>query len=343
MDFPVSGVHCYVWLPPAVAFVVALLATPAGISGAFLLLPFQMSVLGFVSPAVTPTNLIYNTVATPGGVYCFVRDGRMDWRLAWAVAAGTIPGVFAGAAIRIRYLPDPLYCKFFVGLVLLYLGARLLAEVVRPRAVAPGCLSYRPALVTLVALPVGVIGGIYGVGGGAIIAPFLMAIVHLPARIVAGPALLGTLITSIAGVAAFEVLRRTSFAGGASAAPDWSLGLLFGAGGLLGSYCGARLQKHLPERSIRLLLAMLILGIAFSYATQFIRAKDSSWRTHPRMQTAKPFAFIPITAGWPAREHSCLPCRDSSRHLSRRGKWGVGRIADAARTSASATNPRVVI
>ena len=50
MHFPVSGVVCPVWLPPVVAFVVALLTTPAGVSGAFLLLPFQMSVLGFVTP-----------------------------------------------------------------------------------------------------------------------------------------------------------------------------------------------------------------------------------------------------------------------------------------------------
>jgi hypothetical protein len=41
----------------AAAFVIAVLATPAGISGAVLLLPFQVSVLGTPSPAVTPTNL----------------------------------------------------------------------------------------------------------------------------------------------------------------------------------------------------------------------------------------------------------------------------------------------
>jgi hypothetical protein len=68
MHFPVSGVECDVWLPPLVAFLVALLTTPAGISGAFLLLPFQMSVLGIVSPSVTPTNLVFNIVATPGGI-----------------------------------------------------------------------------------------------------------------------------------------------------------------------------------------------------------------------------------------------------------------------------------
>jgi hypothetical protein len=53
----------------AAAFVIAVAATPAGISGAVLLLPFQVSLLGTPSPAVTPTNLLYNVVATPGALY----------------------------------------------------------------------------------------------------------------------------------------------------------------------------------------------------------------------------------------------------------------------------------
>jgi hypothetical protein len=263
MHFPVSGVDCAVWLPPLVAFLVALLTTPAGISGAFLLLPFQMSVLGFVSPAVTPTNLLYNIVATPGGIYRYIREHRMDWALAGAIIAGTLPGVFIGAAIRIHYLPNPLYFKLFVAFVLLYLGARLLwaaGRVVVERADAP----VNSMMLTLVALPVGIIGGIYGVGGAAIIAPFAVTIMHLPARKIAGPALLGTLITSIGGIASFIIAAK---------GPDWSLGLLFGLGGLAGSYCGARLQKHLPERWIRLSLAILVLATAVSYISQFALAK----------------------------------------------------------------------
>ena len=64
------------------AYVIAVLATPAGISGAVLLLPFQVSVLGTPSPAVTPTNLLYNIVATPGGLYRYWRQGQTGevWR-----------------------------------------------------------------------------------------------------------------------------------------------------------------------------------------------------------------------------------------------------------------------
>jgi hypothetical protein len=73
----------------AAAYLVAVLATPAGISGAVLLLPFQVSVLGTPSPAVTPTNLLYNVVATPGALYRYWRQHQTGGRLALILIAGT--------------------------------------------------------------------------------------------------------------------------------------------------------------------------------------------------------------------------------------------------------------
>ena len=105
-----------------------------GVSGAFLLLPFQMSVLGFVNPSVSPTNLVYNIVAIPSGVYRYIKEGRMAWPLAWVIIVGTLPGVFMGAIIRIKYLPDPKNFKFFVGCVLLYIGIRLLLDLTKKAA-----------------------------------------------------------------------------------------------------------------------------------------------------------------------------------------------------------------
>jgi uncharacterized membrane protein YfcA len=127
--------------------------------------------------------------------------------------------------------------------------------------------SFRPGALAAVALLTGLIGGIYGVGGGAMIAPFLMTILRLPAHAVAGAALFGTLVTSIAGVACFEFLSGVA---GSGVRPDWPLGLLFGVGGLVGSYCGARLQEHLPERWIRLMLALLVTGMALDYTVRFL-------------------------------------------------------------------------
>ena len=86
---------------------IAVLATPAGVSGAVLLLPFQVSVLGTPSPAVTPTNLLYNVVATPGALYRYWRQGQTGGSLAVLLIAGTVPGVIAGSIVRVELLPGP--------------------------------------------------------------------------------------------------------------------------------------------------------------------------------------------------------------------------------------------
>jgi uncharacterized membrane protein YfcA len=131
MYFEVSGVTVSPIIPFLVAFFVSLFVTSAGVSGAFLLLPFQVSVLGFISPAVSPTNLFYNIVAIPSGVYRFMREKRMAWPLAWVIIIGTLPGIFIGAVLRILYLPDPKNFKFFAGCVLLYIALRLVLAMIK--------------------------------------------------------------------------------------------------------------------------------------------------------------------------------------------------------------------
>jgi uncharacterized membrane protein YfcA len=118
----------------------------------------------------------------------------------------------------------------------------------------------------LLSFVVGVIGGTYGIGGGAIIAPFCVAVFHLPVYTVAGAALLGTFLTSIVGVFFYSVLPAS---GGLSTSPDWALGFLFGVGGFAGMYVGARLQKYMPQKFIKLMLGAMLVSLALRYITQY--------------------------------------------------------------------------
>ena len=129
MIFPVSGVETSIFIPPLVALVVSFFTSMGGVSGAFLLLPFQMSVLNYTSPSVSATNFVFNIVAIPSGVYRYIKEGRMAWPLTWIIIVGTLPGVFIGYYLRVFYLPDPGTFKLFVGCVLLYIGIRLLYEI----------------------------------------------------------------------------------------------------------------------------------------------------------------------------------------------------------------------
>jgi uncharacterized membrane protein YfcA len=127
--------------------------------------------------------------------------------------------------------------------------------------------SYSTIAMFLLAFVVGIIGGTYGIGGGAIIAPFCVAVFRLPVYTVAGAALLGTFLTSVAGVFFYSVIPAQS---GMNTAPDWLLGFLFGAGGFIGIYLGARAQKFVSQKFIKLMLGMVISFLALRYIAQFI-------------------------------------------------------------------------
>jgi uncharacterized membrane protein YfcA len=110
---------------------------------------------------------------------------------------------------------------------------------------------------------VGLVGGIYGIGGGALIAPLLVLCFDLPVYTIAGTALMSTCVVSVVGVATYHALALLHPAH--AVAPDWPLGLLFGAGGVAGMYLGARCQKHVPARVIKAALAAVVLAVAARY------------------------------------------------------------------------------
>ena len=320
MYFPVSGIEVQPALPLVVAFIVSFFTSMGGVSGAFLMLPFQVSILGFTSPAVSPTNLIFNIVAIPSGVYRYIREGRMAWPLTWVIIVGTLPGVVIGAIIRIKYLPNPRAFKLFVGFVLLYIGVRMLYELVQKKGmgkekikameekfkqrvaksrqeqkakVAAGLpadavvktvsasirrieyefygetYAFNTWGLLLLTFIVGIVGGTYGIGGGAIIAPFLITFYALPVYTIAGSALMGTFLTSIVGVGIYTVIAPMYAYTGLAIAPDWKLGILFGIGGFIGMYCGARAQKFVPSKVIRCILGLLITFLALRYVLKY--------------------------------------------------------------------------
>ena len=235
------------------AYVIAAVATPAGISGAVLLLPFQLDVLDTPSPAVTPTNLLYNVVATPGALYRYWRQGQTGGRLTGVLITGTLPGVIAGSVIRVEWLPGPHVFDLVVSGVLLPLGCWLTVAaplvLVTPRIPAPVLIA--------LACAVGCIGGIYGIGGGSILAPVLIGSGRR-AKDVAPAALAATFVTSVAGVATFMILSVHQHG---AVAPDWPTGIALGLGGLAGAYTGARIQSLLPDALIRRLVGVLVIAI----------------------------------------------------------------------------------
>lgn len=310
-------IEIWYWLSPFVAFAISFFTSMGGVSGAFLLLPYQMSFLGIASPSVSATNQLFNVVAIPSGVYRYIKEGRMVWPLALMVLAGTLPGLLIGALVRVRYLPDSSRFKLFAATVLLYIGIRMVWGLVRrnvskdadaekqfhasvkqsrlgwPSEKPDAAMSTKVVVfkmsyleyefqksryrvsnagIFLLCFLVGIVGGIYGIGGGAIIAPFFVTFFGLPVYTVSGAALMGTFVTSIVGVVIYQVLAP--FYPHLSVAPDWTLGLLLGVGGAAGMYVGARCQKSISARLIKWMLAAVIVFTSIQYLWAFFLGNE---------------------------------------------------------------------
>ncbi|MBW2621540.1 MAG: sulfite exporter TauE/SafE family protein, partial [Deltaproteobacteria bacterium] len=232
---------------------------------------------------------------------------------------GTLPGVAIGAVLRVKYLPDPRFFKFFVGLVLLYIGFRLVYDLfsqgnkasagskaleekfnqrlqkareqktsrfssglppearVKTLEISLKKISYAfygetftfsTLGVTGLSFLVGIVGGTYGIGGGAILAPFFVTFFGLPVYTIAGATLGATFLTSVFGVVFYQFIVPLFVVSDLSVKPDWLLGAAFGLGGLAGIYLGARFQRFVPARFIKIVLATILIIVAARYVSQ---------------------------------------------------------------------------
>ncbi|WP_217225280.1 sulfite exporter TauE/SafE family protein [Streptomyces anulatus] len=251
----------------AAGLLISVATAPVGVSGAVFLLPVQISVLGVPSPAVTPTNLLYNVVAGPGALLRHHRARTLRGPLTRLLVLGTVPGVVVGAVIRVFAVPGPTVFRLLIAVLLLPLGSWLCLRTLRRATRTAPEREPSARAVTRLAMAVGVAGGIYGIGGGSLLGPILVGR-GMPVAKVAPAALAATFVTSAVGAGTYALL---SLATTGDIAPYWSLGLACGLGGLCGGYLGARLQPRLPETVLRLLLGVLALGVGALYAVQILR------------------------------------------------------------------------
>ena len=247
------------------AMAIAAVTAPVGISGAVFLLPVQLSVLHVPSPSVTPTNLLFNVIATPGALLRYRQRRQVPGPLTRLLIAGTLPGVIIGSAIRVYVASGPRVFRVLSAAVLLPTGIWLLWRT--RRQTTTNRIGLRPRTIAVLALIVGIAGGIYGIGGGSILGPILVGS-GMSIATVAPAALASTLATSAVGAITYALLALTT---GGNIAPNWPLGLTCGAGGLIGGFLGAHFQRRLPETELRVLLGVLAIALGVTYLVQATR------------------------------------------------------------------------
>ena len=225
-----------------------------GGGGSILAVPLLIYVVGVRNPHIAiGTSAFAVAINALAGLLSHAREHTVKWRCAGFFAPAGMLGAALGAQLG-KAMDGQRLLLLFAGLMVL-VGIAMIRG--RHDEGIPGAACNRDNVwkVGLFGLCTGGLSGFFGIGGGFLIVPALMAATHMP--------VLNAVGTSLVAVAAFGVTTSASYA--LSGLVDWPSALWFIMGGVVGCLVGTKLASRLGKGSgatLKLLFAGLIFLVA---------------------------------------------------------------------------------
>jgi uncharacterized membrane protein YfcA len=224
-----------------------------GGGGSILAVPLIVYLVGVRSPHMAiGTSAFAVAVNAATGLVHHVRLGTVKWRCAGMYAAAGVIGAFAGSSAGKAV--DGQKLLFLFALLMVAVGGLMLKG--RGRGGNPGaeCNRENAPKVLGYGIGTGAFSGFFGIGGGFLIVPGLVASTGMP--------IINAIGSSLVAVAAFGLTTALNYA--LSGLVDWWLAGAFIAGGAAGGLAGARLANRLSASrgSLTTIFAVLIFIVA---------------------------------------------------------------------------------
>ena len=127
-----------------------------------------------------------------------------------------------------------------------------IAAVQRARSEAPSIGWREMGIGAAIGLFAGLASGYVGVGGGFIMVPLMMSVLHVPMKLTSGTSLIAVMILAVPGVVTQAMLGNI----------NWVAGIAVACGSIPGAALGARLIPKVPERQLRFLFAGFLVVAA---------------------------------------------------------------------------------
>lgn len=205
-----------------------------GGGGSILAVPLMVYLVGVRNPHVAiGTSALAVAANAAMGFATHARLGNVKWRCASVFALSGVVGAFIGSSLGKAF--DGQKILFLFALVMIVVGVLMLRRRnhVGDSGVRLG--QENAAKLVLYGLGTGLFSGFFGIGGGFLIVPGLIAATGMPMLYAVG--------SSLVAVTAFGLTTAANYA--LSGLVDWPLALVFVAGGFAGSFLGTRAAKRL--------------------------------------------------------------------------------------------------
>jgi uncharacterized protein len=238
-----------------------------GGGGSILAVPLLLYVVGIGDAHVAiGTSALAVSVNAFGNLIGHWRAGNVKWACAAVFAAAGIAGAAIGSTVG--KLVNGQWLLLLFALAMIAVGIAML----RPRAAAGDPdVRITPTIAVrliVIGLLVGVFSGFFGIGGGFLIVPGIMLGSGMP--------ILNAIGSSLLSVGAFGLTTAINYA--ISGLVNWTISVLFIAGGLVGGIFGMRAAIHLAKE--RRVLTFIFAGVVFAVAIyMLIRTALPLWQS----------------------------------------------------------------
>ena len=228
-----------------------------GGGGSILAVPLMVYLVGVPSPHVAiGTSALAVAANALTGLLNHVRQGNVKWRCSLVYAAAGIAGAFAGSTAGKAV--DGQKLLFLFAIVMVVVGVLMLRN--RRREGDPSVVLGRENAPKLVGYgaDTGLFSGFFGIGGGFLIVPGLVAATGMP--------MINAIGSSLVAVTAFGLTTAANYA--LSGLVDWALAGVFIVGGVAGGFLGAGLARRLSGTQGRLMT--VFAGLIFVVAAYML-------------------------------------------------------------------------
>lgn len=235
-----------------------------GGGGSILAVPLMVYVVGVTNPHMAiGTSAFAVAVNALVGLFSHARAGVVKWKCAGLFAAAGVAGAFAGSTAGMAV--DGQKLLFMFAIVMVIVGLLMLKR--RGHAGDPdaACDRQNSPKVLGYGLGTGAFSGFFGIGGGFLIVPGLVASTGMP--------MINAIGSSLVAVAAFGLTTTANYA--LSGMVDWPLAFIFIAGGLVGGFAGAAFARRLSQR--RGQLTVLFASLVFVVAAYMLWRSVAAW------------------------------------------------------------------
>lgn len=220
---------------------------------------------GVTSSSAVGTSMVVLVITALSSTLSFVKRGKVDMRSGWLFFAGSGPAAMLGASFTGLMNPDAFQVAF--GAFILFVTALLLVKNrIRPFPIRG---NYRrsytdetgaareygypiPAALALSAC-IGIVSGLFGIGGGSLFVPLMILFFGFPAHMAAATSMFVIFLSSITGSAGHALYGEI----------DWFAALLLAPGAWLGGKLGAAIASRLSGEGLLWVMrvTMALLGV----------------------------------------------------------------------------------